>query len=88
MPSPPALPNLPFHIHLCAENGEQVNPFQVGKRSYAGNTLRAQATILLHETAHQITVSGFQPDNGIPKAGKANDNLVDQNCRQLIEGLQ
>jgi hypothetical protein len=62
-------------------------PFKVGKRGYAGNTLRAQASILIHEVAHQITVLGFQPDNGIPKAGKSNDILVNQNCRQLIEGL-
>lgn len=66
----------------------QGRPFQVGKRGYAGNTLRAQASILLHEVAHQITVFGFQHDNGNPKAGKANDKLVNQNCRQLIEGLQ
>ena len=30
------------------------------KRGYAGDTLRAQATILIHETAQQITVLGFQ----------------------------
>lgn len=44
--------------------------------------------ILIHELAHQITVSGFQPDFGNPRAGKANDEAVDKNCRQLIEGLQ
>jgi hypothetical protein len=70
------------------QNGDQTKPFAVGARGYAGNTLRAQATILIHETAHIITVSGFQRDAGIPKAGKANDKLVDRNCRQLIEGLQ
>jgi hypothetical protein len=60
----------------------------VGTREYIGNTLRAQAAILIHETAHQITVSGFQDDFGKPKVVKANDKLVDTNCRQLIEGLQ
>ena len=66
----------------------QGNPITVGKRKYSGGTLRAQATILIHETAHQIMVSGFQPDFSRPKAGKANDQLVDTNCRTLIEGLQ
>jgi hypothetical protein len=69
-------------------NGDKTMPFEVGRRKYPGNTLRAQATILIHETAHQITVNGFQPDFGDPKAGKPNDKAVDSNCRQLIEGLQ
>jgi len=62
--------------------------FLVGKRNYSGSTLRAQATILIHETAHLVSASGFQSDFGIPKAGKSNDALVDTNCRSLIEGLQ
>jgi hypothetical protein len=67
--------------------------FIIGKRSYPGNTLKAQATILIHELGHLLSdaglgASGFQHDFGIPKAGKANDALVDQNCRPLIEGLQ
>jgi len=48
----------------------------------------AQATILIHETAHQITVAGFQSDFGKKKATNENDKAVDTNCRQLIEGLQ
>ncbi|GEM_PF-5582421 len=68
--------------------GDQTKPFEVGRRAYSGNTLRAQAAILIHETAHQITVAGFQPDFGNRKAGRANDVAVDKNCRQLIEGLQ
>jgi len=60
--------------------------FTVGHRSYAGNTLRAQLAALVHEVAHQITVSDFQSDFAIPKAGKSNDGLVDANCRGLIEG--
>jgi hypothetical protein len=60
----------------------------VGTRKYPGNTLKAQATILIHETAHAVAVSGFQRDNGIPKAEKSNNLLVDKNCRNLIEGLK
>jgi uncharacterized protein YjdB len=70
------------------QNGDNTKPFLVGKRNYPGGTLKAQATMLIHETAHQITVTGFQPDFGNSKAGKANDKAVDSNCRQLIEGLQ
>jgi len=63
-------------------------PYQVGPRRYLGNTMPAQATILIHETAHQITVAGFQSDFGKKKATNENDKAVDTNCRQLIEGLQ
>lgn len=66
----------------------QTLTFTVGPRSYTGDTLKAQAFILLHELGHGISIAGFQHDNGIPKAGKANDKMVDQNCRSLIEGIQ
>ena len=69
-------------------NGDPSKIFYVGRRDYPGDTLRAQATILIHETAHQITVAGFQPDFGNPKAETANNKAVDTNCRKLIEGLQ
>jgi hypothetical protein len=62
--------------------------YELGPRHYPGNSLRAQAMTLVHEVAHQITVSGFQDDFGNTKAGKANDKSVDTNCRQMIEGLQ
>jgi hypothetical protein len=91
----PGLPSSPAPIFTVNDIGaffnatdNQGHPLKQGPRGYAGNTLRAQATILVHETAHQITVFGFQHDNGIPKAGEANDKLVDQHCRQLIEGLK
>jgi hypothetical protein len=66
----------------------QGNSFYIGRRHYPGNTLRAQASILIHELAHTLPAPSFQEDNGKPKAGKANDKLVDGNCRYLIEGLQ
>jgi hypothetical protein len=62
--------------------------FLVGTRQYTGGSLRAQTAILIHEVGHGITAAGFQKDNGIPKAGKSNDKLVDQYCRVLIEGIQ
>lgn len=69
------------------------NAFSVGKRRYNGGTLKAQANILIHELGHVLSdagagASGFQHDFGILKAGEANNALVDQNCRLLIEGLQ
>ncbi len=62
--------------------------FTVGARAYKGNTLMAQAAILIHELAHIISASGFQSDFGNAKAGSANDNLVNKNCGKLIEGLR
>jgi RHS repeat-associated protein len=60
----------------------------VGARGYAGGTLRAQATILIHELAHVLGAAGFKSDFGDPGAGRANDRLIDQNCRNLIERLR
>lgn len=68
--------------------GGQSEAFSQGPRHYPGGSLRAQASILIHETAHQITVSGFQPDANNKKAEKANQKAVDLNCRSLIEGIQ
>jgi hypothetical protein len=62
--------------------------YSSGVRNYPGGQLKAQATILIHETAHGIAAPGFQHDNGIPKAEKSNNKLVDKYCRSLIEGLQ
>jgi hypothetical protein len=68
------------------------NAFTIGARNYTGGTLKAQAAILIHETAHGVTVAGFQSDGGgtikDKQAGKANDQMVDKNWRDLIEGLQ
>lgn len=63
-----------------------------GPRNYLGGTLRAQASILIHELAHSLSkyglgASGFKHDFGDGKAEAANNRLVDQNCRDLIEGL-
>jgi hypothetical protein len=60
--------------------------FLVGIPKYAGNSAQARATILIHELAHQIEASGFQPDGNDPKGQlhKANDLLVNQNCSVLI----
>jgi hypothetical protein len=66
--------------------------FTVGPRQYPGNTLKAQLTILIHELAHQMNsaggAAGFKDDAGKPEIGRANDKLVDDNCRTLIEGLR
>jgi hypothetical protein len=70
-----------------ATNGNGL-AFTVGTRNYAGGSLQAQTEILIHELGHELPIVGFQNDNNIPKAGKANDALVDQNCRALIEGIQ
>ncbi len=50
--------------------------------------IHRQATMSIHETAHQITVSGFLDDFGKNQAETENNKAVDENCRQLIEGIQ
>jgi hypothetical protein len=62
--------------------------YSIGPNEYPGGSLRAKAAIIIHEVGHGLTVQGFQPDHSLPKAGKANDNLVNQHCQTLIEGLQ
>jgi hypothetical protein len=80
--------NSAFFNATTTNSQGQTLTFEVGPRSYTGGTLRAQAFILLHELGHGISIAGFQHDNGVPKAGKANDKMVDQNCRSLIEGIR
>jgi len=41
-------------------NDANGNAFTIGARHYTGGTLEAQAAILIHETAHGVTVAGFQ----------------------------
>jgi len=66
--------------------------FTVGRLAYKGGTLKAQATILIHELGHLMSGFGgaflFQNDGGNKAAGRANDNLVDVECRGLIERLR
>ena len=38
--------------------------------------------------AHEEGALGFQSDVGKEKAGRANDKLVDTNCRRLIKDLK
>jgi hypothetical protein len=64
----------------------------IGTRHYAGNTLRAQATILFHELSHALSQgnaspAGFQNDLGNVVAIRANDRLIDQHCRPAVEAL-
>ena len=65
--------------------------FTVGRRSYTGGTLKAQAAILVHELGHLMNAeggaAGFQADAGSKNAGRANDKLVDKYCGKLIVGL-
>jgi len=73
-----------------AESGD--GRFEVGRRNYNGGTRRAQAAILVHELSHVMRdaggAAGFQNDANNRPAGRANDNLVDGNCRRLIESLR
>ncbi len=62
--------------------------FSVGTAGYAGGTLQAQATILIHELAHILGAPYFQPDFGNSDAGKANDGYVNAFCGRLIGGLK
>jgi hypothetical protein len=55
---------------------------------YPGVTLRAQVATAIHETAHGIEVEFFQHDHGVQKAVNYNDQVVYENCKVLIEGIQ
>jgi hypothetical protein len=68
--------------------------YAIGIRNYPGDTLRAQATTLLHELGHVVLgaepVQGtvlFQNDSDDPAAEVTNDTRVDTHCRQMIEAL-
>ena len=64
----------------------QQRAFLTGPRHYPGNSERTREFVLVHETAHQISVPGFLPDFGSQRAEDANNLAVDQHCRGLIEG--
>ncbi|MCX6620681.1 MAG: hypothetical protein NTY38_06315 [Acidobacteria bacterium] len=49
-----------------------------------GATSAARSFILLHELAHSLDVSGFQPDYQNAPAGKANNNLINDNCERTF----
>jgi hypothetical protein len=66
--------------------------FTVGPHAYSGGTLKAQASILIHELGHLMKsiggANGFLPDVGEKEAGRSNDHLVDLYCGKLIGGLK
>jgi hypothetical protein len=60
------------------------NNYTVDEGNLTGGTARAQAFILLHELGHALGSKGFQPDLNKPSAGKANDKLIDTNCKKTL----
>jgi RHS repeat-associated protein len=59
--------------------------FAVDHGRYKGGTKQADVFILLHELGHALSASGFQADYNNPKAGQANDKLIDQNCGATVK---
>ncbi len=71
------------------DNGGFFTPgFTIGPRNYQGGRLQAQASILLHEIAHEVGAAGIKSDAGKPAAGQFNDSLVDKYCGKEIRGLK
>ena len=60
------------------------NRFTVDQGNLTGGSARAQVFILLHELAHALSAEGFQPDLNKAEAGKANDKLIDTNCKKTL----
>jgi hypothetical protein len=56
---------------------------------YPGNTIQAQATIMLHEFAHNLAIAApfQQNDGGDQTAVEGNDWQVDHNCGMMIRNL-
>jgi IPT/TIG domain-containing protein len=66
----------------------QGQAYKIGPRAYPGNTMTAQAEILLHEIGHvAITPPNFPDDLGAPAVSAANDIRVVNNCGTMIEAL-
>jgi hypothetical protein len=58
--------------------------FKTDQGKLTGGTARAQAFILLHELAHALSASNFQPDFNNREAGH-NDKLVEENCDKTLK---
>jgi hypothetical protein len=67
--------------------GRVVQNAGIGPRNYKGLTVPARATVLLHELAHIMHLPNFLSDFANPKQGPLNDQLVDTNCKDMIESL-
>jgi hypothetical protein len=68
-------------------NDNEGHPFtHIGPRNYTGGSSRAKTLTVIHEVSHFLTVAGFQKDFGKQDVVDANNVLVDNNCRGLIEG--
>jgi hypothetical protein len=62
------------------------------KNQNAGNSVKAKATILLHELGHFLSLpdkegNPFLHDNGDNAAETHNNQTVNDNCRQFIGAL-
>jgi RHS repeat-associated protein len=55
---------------------------------YAGGTSQAQVAILLHELAHFVGAAGFQSNFENSAAGKRNDALVKQHCKDTLNAAK
>jgi hypothetical protein len=86
--APFAVQGAVFDVGSLTQLTTKVVHFLLEREVYAGNTQRARLAILIHEEGHQLAVVGFQNVFGIPKAGKANDKLVDDHCRSSIEAAR
>ena len=61
---------------------------KTGARPYPGNTLPAQAAILIHEMGHAvISTPNFLNDRSDPQAEAANNEQVNTYCGEMIDHL-
>ena len=60
----------------------------VDQGAIQGGTAEAGVFILLHELGHALSASGFQPDLNNTKAGRSNDQLINQHCQKTLSAFQ
>jgi RHS repeat-associated protein len=74
-----------FFVGTYTQNG---HGYGLSTNGYAGGTSQAQVSILLHELAHLLNATGFQPDFQNPQAGAKNDNLIQKNCKKTLNAAK
>ncbi|HEU0120872.1 MAG TPA: hypothetical protein VFQ91_10135 [Bryobacteraceae bacterium] len=62
--------------------------FKVNAGKINGGTYKATVFIILYELGHAVSANGFQNDFGNNDAGKANDKMIEKECKKTLDRIK